>query len=78
MLTSIVLGGGDTGSDCVGTALRQGAKSVTSVELLDAVTEPAGHAAADHDQISGHPCIGFRHEGEPVMDLANSQHDGRQ
>ncbi|MCS5637394.1 MAG: glutamate synthase subunit beta [Myxococcota bacterium] len=31
----IVLGGGDTGSDCVGTSLRQGAKSVTSIELLD-------------------------------------------
>jgi glutamate synthase (NADPH/NADH) small chain len=30
----IVLGGGDTGSDCVGTVLRQGAASVTSVELL--------------------------------------------
>ncbi len=31
----IVLGGGDTGSDCVGTAHRQGAKSVTSLELLE-------------------------------------------
>lgn len=31
----IVLGGGDTGSDCVGTSHRQGAKSVTSIELLD-------------------------------------------
>jgi len=31
----VVLGGGDTGSDCVGTAHRQGAKSVTSLELLD-------------------------------------------
>jgi len=31
----VVLGGGDTGSDCVGTALRQGAKSVTSFELLE-------------------------------------------
>ena len=31
----IVLGGGDTGSDCVGTSLRHGAKSVTSIELMD-------------------------------------------
>ncbi len=30
----IVLGGGDTGSDCVGTANRQGAKSITQIELL--------------------------------------------
>jgi glutamate synthase (NADPH/NADH) small chain len=31
----IVLGGGDTGSDCVGTSHRQAAKSVTSIELLE-------------------------------------------
>ena len=31
----VILGGGDTGSDCVGTSLRQGAKSVTSFELLE-------------------------------------------
>jgi glutamate synthase (NADPH/NADH) small chain len=31
----VILGGGDTGSDCVGTSHRQIAKSVTSVELLE-------------------------------------------
>jgi glutamate synthase (NADPH/NADH) small chain len=30
----IVLGGGDTGSDCIGTSNRQGAKSVKNYELL--------------------------------------------
>ncbi len=30
----VILGGGDTGSDCHGTSIRQGAKSVTSIELL--------------------------------------------
>ena len=30
----VVIGGGDTGSDCVGTANRQGAASVTQIELL--------------------------------------------
>ena len=30
----VVIGGGDTGSDCVGTSLRQGARSVTQVEIL--------------------------------------------
>ncbi|HEY1551316.1 MAG TPA: glutamate synthase subunit beta [Kofleriaceae bacterium] len=30
----IILGGGDTGSDCLGTALRQGAASVTQIELM--------------------------------------------
>jgi glutamate synthase (NADPH/NADH) small chain len=30
----VILGGGDTGSDCIGTSHRQGALSVTSLELL--------------------------------------------
>ncbi|MEO7112402.1 MAG: glutamate synthase subunit beta, partial [Polyangiaceae bacterium] len=30
----VVLGGGDTGSDCVGTAMRQGALSITQLELM--------------------------------------------
>jgi glutamate synthase (NADPH/NADH) small chain len=30
----IVIGGGDTGSDCVGTSIRQGAKSVTQLEVM--------------------------------------------
>ncbi len=30
----IVIGGGDTGADCIGTAHRQGAASVTSLEIL--------------------------------------------
>ncbi len=30
----IVLGGGDTGSDCVGTAARQGAKNLIQIEIL--------------------------------------------
>ncbi|CFX29093.1 Glutamate synthase [NADPH] small chain [Candidatus Filomicrobium marinum] len=30
----IVIGGGDTGSDCIGTSIRQGAKSVTQLEIM--------------------------------------------
>jgi len=30
----IVIGGGDTGSDCIGTSIRQGAKSVENFELM--------------------------------------------
>ncbi len=30
----VVIGGGDTGSDCVGTAIRQGAKKVTQIEIM--------------------------------------------
>lgn len=36
----IVIGGGDTGSDCVGTSNRQGAKSVTNFEIMP---KPPGH-----------------------------------
>ena len=32
----IVVGGGDTGNDCVGTCLRQGCRSVTQLELMPA------------------------------------------
>jgi glutamate synthase (NADPH/NADH) small chain len=31
----VVIGGGDTGSDCIGTSNRQGAASVTQIEILD-------------------------------------------
>lgn len=30
----LVIGGGDTGSDCVGTSIRQGAKSVAQIEIM--------------------------------------------
>jgi len=30
----IILGGGDTGADCLGTAIRQGARSVTQLEIM--------------------------------------------
>src|SRR4029079_18937984 len=36
----IVIGGGDTGSDCIGTSSRQGAESVTNFEIMP---EPPKH-----------------------------------
>jgi glutamate synthase (NADPH) small chain len=36
----IVIGGGDTGSDCVGTSNRHGAKTVAQFELLDKPDDP--------------------------------------
>jgi glutamate synthase (NADPH/NADH) small chain len=42
----VVLGGGDTGSDCVGTSLRQGATSVNSIELLERPPEEAESTSA--------------------------------
>ncbi len=41
----VVVGGGDTGSDCVGTALRQGAASVSQIEILP---EPPAARGADN------------------------------
>ncbi len=35
----IVIGGGDTGADCIGTAHRQGARSVTSLEIMPQPTQ---------------------------------------
>ncbi len=37
----LVIGGGDTGSDCIGTAHRQGCKSVTQIEIMP--KPPLGH-----------------------------------
>ena len=39
----IVIGGGDTGSDCVGTSNRQGASTVTNFEIMP---KPPGHRSA--------------------------------
>ena len=38
----VILGGGDTGADCLGTATRQGATSVTQLELMGAPPEQRG------------------------------------
>jgi glutamate synthase (NADPH/NADH) small chain len=38
----VVIGGGDTGSDCVGTSRRQGAKSITQIEILPKPPEGRG------------------------------------
>ena len=41
----IVIGGGDTGADCIGTALRHGCRSLVNLELLD---RPPPERAADN------------------------------
>ena len=40
----VIIGGGDTGADCLGTSVRQGAASVTQLEIMPRPTEerPAG------------------------------------
>jgi NADPH-dependent glutamate synthase beta subunit-like oxidoreductase len=44
-LDVVVIGGGDTGCDCIGTSLRQGAKSITTFEILP---EPPKTRAGDN------------------------------
>ncbi|MGF1560288.1 MAG: glutamate synthase subunit beta [Flavobacteriaceae bacterium] len=41
----VVIGGGDTGSDCIGTSIRQGANSVSNFEIM-----PMGTTARPEDQ----------------------------
>jgi NAD(P)H-dependent glutamate synthase small subunit len=41
----VVIGGGDTGADCIGTSLRHGCKSLVNLELLD---QPPLERAADN------------------------------
>ncbi|MBV1700403.1 MAG: glutamate synthase subunit beta [Hyphomicrobiales bacterium] len=40
----VVIGGGDTGSDCIGTSIRQGALSVTQLEIMPAPPEKENKA----------------------------------
>lgn len=40
----LVIGGGDTGSDCIGTCIRQGAVNVTQIEIMP--KPPVGHNPA--------------------------------
>jgi glutamate synthase (NADPH/NADH) small chain len=41
----VIIGGGDTGADCLGTVIRQGAASITQLEIMPQPpeTRPAGH-----------------------------------
>ncbi|MBQ7677100.1 MAG: glutamate synthase subunit beta [Lachnospiraceae bacterium] len=41
----VIIGGGDTGNDCIGTAIRHGAKTVTAVEMMP---KPPEERAADN------------------------------
>ncbi len=61
----VVIGGGDTGSDCIGTSLRQGATSVTSLELMPAA--PEGYTEQNRHASTPWP-------GWPKMPRSSSSH----
>ena len=50
----LVIGGGDTGNDCVGTAIRQGCKSVMQLEMMPC--PPAARAPRQRLARSGPAC----------------------
>jgi len=56
----IIIGGGDTGNDCIGTSVRHGAKSITNLELLPqpppqrATNTPWPHWPSKHRSDYGH------------------------
>ena len=45
----VILGGGDTGADCLGTVHRQGARSVVQIEILDARRRSVRRISRGHD-----------------------------
>jgi glutamate synthase (NADPH/NADH) small chain len=61
----VVIGGGDTGSDCVGTSIRQGARSVTQIEILPKPPE----TRTDQTPWPTHP-------GPGILSTSSSQAEG--
>lgn len=51
----IIIGGGDTGADCLGTSIRQGAKSVKQFELLDRPPETRSADAVNTGRVMPWP-----------------------
>ncbi len=68
----VVIGGGDTGADCVGNALREGARSVTQLELLP---EPPSHRP---DEITPWPQWPLKYRLSYAMEEAKSLEVGEQ
>ena len=73
----VIIGGGDTGADCLGTAIRQGAKSITQLEIMP--TPPDERPA--HQPWPTYPMIyrvSSAHEeaGERVYSVSTSEFVG--
>jgi glutamate synthase (NADPH/NADH) small chain len=68
----VVIGGGDTGADCVGNAVREGARSVTQLELL---SEPPAHRP---DELTPWPEWPLKYRLSYAMDEVRSLGVGEQ
>jgi glutamate synthase (NADPH/NADH) small chain len=60
----VVIGGGDTGADCVGNAVREGARTITQLELL---SEPPPHRP---DEVTPWPLWPLKYRLSYAMDEA--------
>ncbi|HEX3512280.1 MAG TPA: glutamate synthase subunit beta [Solirubrobacteraceae bacterium] len=68
----VVIGGGDTGADCVGNAVREGARSITQLELL---SEPPAHRP---DELTPWPLWPLKYRLSYAMDEARNLGVGEQ
>ena len=71
----LVIGGGDTGSDCIGTSHRQGALSVTQIEIMP--QPPVGHSAEDQFQPRGGLYAPLESELQPLYRTERPRHGRR-
>ncbi|MBA3529901.1 MAG: glutamate synthase subunit beta, partial [Propionibacteriaceae bacterium] len=73
----VIIGGGDTGADCLGTAIRQGAKSITQLEILASPPEerPENQPWPTYPMISR---VSSAHEegGERLYAVSTSEFSG--
>jgi glutamate synthase (NADPH/NADH) small chain len=73
----VIIGGGDTGADCLGTAIRQGAKSITQLEIMPTPPEdrPASQPWPTYPMIYR---VSSAHEeaGERVYSVSTSEFCG--
>lgn len=73
----VVIGGGDTGSDCIGTSTRQGAKSITQLEILPMPPEKEDKAATWPDWPNKLRTSSSQEEGcERMWSVATKQFKG--
>ncbi|CAL8980013.1 Glutamate synthase [NADPH] small chain [Propionicimonas sp. T2.31MG-18] len=73
----VIIGGGDTGADCLGTSLRQGARSITQLEIMP---EPP-HTRPDNQPWPTYPMtyrVSSAHEegGERVYSVSTTEFSG--
>ncbi len=74
----VVIGGGDTGADCVGTAHRQGAKSVTSLEIVNRPPDQRGESNPWPQWAQVYRVAGAHEEGgERLFAVSTKQFEGK-